>query len=51
MRGTGDVFLIELVLNGAVDSDEAGRRRRMGLDLPAPAFIAGSLESYVLRED
>ena len=27
------------------------RCRRKGLDLPAPACIAGSVESYVLRED
>ena len=34
---------IELVLNEAVNSGDAGRRRRMGLDLPAPAFNANSL--------
>jgi len=45
------IFVIELVLNGAVDSEVAERRRRKGLDLPAPACIAGSVESYVLRED
>ena len=51
MLGTGDDFLIELVLNGAVDGDVAVRRRRKGLDLTAPTCIAGSLERYVLGED